>query len=539
MSIMNSMKSSKLYKGFSARIMILLLVAAGSSITLMIGSITGVGILAAFHHIIGIYHQQTVEASAFLVTSEIEQLLHKSLQPVSERWAADVLRISDLSCSKVAAEAWHWNFTDRQLTFMNASGSSLIPLNESGIPFLQIAAGNFAANFQSESATLPKLPAHVRWTINRQPTGDTSSWLVWAVAVDASSSDVWGFRVTQDNLRLQLIRMLRRLCHDNHMQISLIDENDRLVMSVNYQGAINSSRPAIAGKNEMFLERRLGQSLEGLKIQIVYVPGIFGVVPDWFYTVAFSVIALLGSLLCGTLVYFYGLERVSTNKLELQNDWVLNLAHSLRGPCHSLGVLTEAMKSAGDNEELHSLARRELEIMDSHCRQFLQLARKDLSAAGARIETINLVPIIKRSIERAMVRFPNFDKNAIELGALSDISVRGNSEAAEEMILTVIDNAIKYSRGKGKIQISGAAFENMFKIKICDHGVGISAEDLPSIGTAFYRSNRSGLDGINGTGIGLYLARQACDTMGWKMKIESEGPDRGTTVTFEIPVAAR
>ncbi len=126
----------------------------------------------------------------------------------------------------------------------------------------------------------------------------------------------------------------------------------------------------------------------------------------------------------------------------MQNDRVLNPAHSLRGPCHTLGVLTEAMKSAGDNKELHSLARRELEIMDSHCRQFLQLARKDLLAAGARIETINILPIVKRSIERAMIRFPNLDKNAIELGVLPDISVSGNSEAAEEMILTVIDNAI-------------------------------------------------------------------------------------------------
>ncbi|MFZ5949802.1 MAG: sensor histidine kinase, partial [Candidatus Rifleibacteriota bacterium] len=281
------------------------------------------------------------------------------------------------------------------------------------------------------------------------------------------------------------------------------------------------------------------QSLEGLKMQIVYVSGIFGMVPEWFYNVAFTFVTLMGGLLCGTLVYFYMSDRISTSSLQLQNDWVLNLAHSLRGPCHSLGVLTEAMKSAGNNEELHSLARREIEIMDSHCRQFLQLARKDLSAAGVRLETINPVPIIKRSIERAMVRYPNFDKSAIELGALPDVTVTGNSESAEEMILTVIDNAIKYSKGGKKIQISGSMSEKVFQLRVADQGVGIAAEDLPSVGTAFFRSNRPGLDGINGTGIGIYLARQACDTMGWKMKIESEGPDLGTTVTFEIPVAAR
>ncbi|MFZ5949803.1 MAG: hypothetical protein ACOYXC_03805, partial [Candidatus Rifleibacteriota bacterium] len=263
MSIMSSMKNTKLFKGFSVRVMVLLLVAAGSSIALMAGSIFGVGILAFFNQIIGTYHQQTVESSAYLVTSELEQLLHKNLEPAYEGWAGAGLTLSDLARSKVSADAWHWNFADRQLTFLSASGSAMVPLNEAGIPFLQIAGGNFSADVSGEAIALPKLPARVRWTINRQPAGNSAAWLVWAVATDASSSDVWGFRVTQENLRPHLVKMLRRLCHDNHVLISLTDENENLLMAVSYKGLLNRTGPVVAGKKQSFLERKLGQSLEG------------------------------------------------------------------------------------------------------------------------------------------------------------------------------------------------------------------------------------------------------------------------------------
>ncbi|GEM_PF-5936971 len=118
-------------------------------------SIFGVGLLALFNQVIGTYHQQTVESSPFLVTSETEMLFHKNLRPAYEGWAKAGLTLSDLARSKVTADAWHWGFTDRQLNFLGASGSSRVQLTESGIPFMQIAAGNFAVNFQSEAMVLP------------------------------------------------------------------------------------------------------------------------------------------------------------------------------------------------------------------------------------------------------------------------------------------------------------------------------------------------------------------------------------------------
>jgi two-component system sensor histidine kinase SenX3 len=276
-----------------------------------------------------------------------------------------------------------------------------------------------------------------------------------------------------------------------------------------------------------------------MSMQIVYTPGIFGKIPHWALRTVIILIGLIGALMVGSIVYFYGLERTSSSQLQLQNDWVLNLAHTLRGPCHSLGVLTEAMKANanGELDELYLLARRELEAMDSHCRQFLQLARKDMKTAEMRIDSVAIKSLVETAIERVLTRYPLVKKDVVKPGELPEIMVKGNSAAAIETLMTVLDNAIKYSPEQKRISIACEHREKVLRLSVIDNGYGISAEDAAKVGTAFFRSSRSNLEGINGTGVGLYLAREACAAMGWEICIESEGTDKGTRVTFTIPVA--
>lgn len=530
---------AKLFKGFSLKIMILLLISVGSGIFLMLGSISGVGILGAFHHIASIYHSQTVESSSAFVAAELERLLQVSLQPQKKLWQQKNLENSDMAEVRYDAVAWHFDFARRELNLVSAGRNAMKILEDSGTPFrflVMTKPGDIPAYPGNQ---LPKLPENLRWQVSRFVVSGQAAWFLWAL--DENETGIWGFRIMQEQLRSPMLQLLRRLCHDNHMKLALFDEQNKMLMAVNYQGELKKTDQLRTGENQRFLEKPLGQPLTGMKIQIVYTPGIFGQVPTSAYRWALIIIGLSGSLLVGSIVYFYGLERTSTNQLALQNDWVLNLAHSLRGPCHSLGVLTEAMKanSAGRLDELFKLASRELEAMDTHCRQFLQLAKKDMCSNTMKIDRVELVPLVDHAVKRTLLRYPLLEKDAVEIDALPGLWVSANALAACEVLMTVVDNAIKYSANGKKVKISAAIAENHVKLEVVDHGLGISADESPLIGSAFFRSARPELEGISGTGIGLYLARESCKTMGWQLDISSQGPDLGTSVTFTIPVSEK
>jgi len=534
------MKFANPFKAFSPKIMVLLLVAVGSGILLMLGSVAGVGILGAFHHIASIYHSQTVEASPAFVNDELERLLKTAAAPQIELWQSRNLEQKDQAeKARYGAEAWQWDISRRQLNVVSADKSVMMTFTDEMIPFSQLVKPSVDVLPAYPGYVLPQMPKQVRWQISRQFVDGKSAWLLWAVPENATANAIWGITFRQESLRPQLVKLLRRLCHDNFMKLALFDERKKLVAAVNYQGQIQGVDGLVAGENQIFIEKQLGQTLDGMSLQIVYTPGIFGKLPHWALKVAIIVIGLIGALMVSSIVYFYGLERVSSSQLQLQNDWVLNLAHSLRGPCHSLGVLTEAMKANanGELDELYLLARRELEAMDTHCRQFLQLARKDMKTAEMKIDRIALKPIVETALERVLTRYPLVKKDAVQLGELPETLAKGNFDAAVETLMTVLDNGIKYSPDQKRISISCESLDKVLQLTVTDNGYGVSAEDAAKVGTAFFRSSRSDLEGINGTGIGLYLAREACVAMGWELRLESAGVDKGTRVTFVIPVA--
>jgi signal transduction histidine kinase len=325
------------------------------------------------------------------------------------------------------------------------------------------------------------------------------------------------------------------------MKIALVDAQKQLLLAVNHEGELKNTTALTAGENQIFIERPLAGVLDGLHLQIVYTPFIFGEIPNWGYQLILILIGLTGALLVGSIVYFYGRDRVASHQLQLQNDWVLNLAHALRGPCHALGVLTEAMKanSETDNDELFVLAQRELETMDNHCRQFLQLARQEKKAVDRKLEPLELQPLLRQAISRVLLRYPQLDKKAVTLQDIPPVKVRGNYEAAGESFITVIDNALKYSLHKKEVAVNAVANDSQVCLEIADQGLGIAPDELPQIGQAFYRSDRPDFEGINGTGVGLYLAFAASEAMGWQMQIESDGVGKGSKVIFTIPVVKK
>ena len=108
-----------------------------------------------------------------------------------------------------------------------------------------------------------------------------------------------------------------------------------------------------------------------------------------------------------------------------------------------------------------------------------------------------------------------------------------------QVLLNVLDNALKYSHPGGTVVVRVGAQEALALVQVCDEGVGISAEHLPRIGERFYRADKArsrGQDRGRGSGLGLAIAHAFVVAHGGALWLESV-ESVGTTVSFTLPAA--
>jgi two-component system sensor histidine kinase KdpD len=112
----------------------------------------------------------------------------------------------------------------------------------------------------------------------------------------------------------------------------------------------------------------------------------------------------------------------------------------------------------------------------------------------------------------------------------------------EQIIVNLLDNAVKYAPEGGRIAISARRAKGNVAISVADEGVGIAAADLPNVFDSFFRATR-GDRVAPGTGLGLAIAKAFAEAMGGSIRAQSPRLDLpadgapGTVITVEIPAA--
>jgi signal transduction histidine kinase len=105
----------------------------------------------------------------------------------------------------------------------------------------------------------------------------------------------------------------------------------------------------------------------------------------------------------------------------------------------------------------------------------------------------------------------------------------------EQVLVNLLDNAIKYSRPGGAVTVKvSAEHDQTVLVRVCDDGIGIPAQDLPYVGRRFYRADKARSRTEGGSGLGLAIAHALVQAHGGRLWLESrEG--QGTAVSFTLP----
>jgi heavy metal sensor kinase len=215
-----------------------------------------------------------------------------------------------------------------------------------------------------------------------------------------------------------------------------------------------------------------------------------------------------------------------------------DVAHELRTPLAVLQGETEiALQSPAIPEEIRIVLCSNLEELDRLSRivkDMLTLAAADAGTQVIAENEIRLVPLVQDLVEQMRILAGD---RGIEIKAdqLDETLILGDELWIRRALLNLLDNAIKYSRNGGRIELCLRSLESTARITVRDEGIGIAPEDLPRIFDRLYRSDPARSRTTGGTGLGLAFVKWIVEAHKGNILVESL-PDCGSVFTVEFPL---
>jgi signal transduction histidine kinase/ActR/RegA family two-component response regulator/HPt (histidine-containing phosphotransfer) domain-containing protein len=235
------------------------------------------------------------------------------------------------------------------------------------------------------------------------------------------------------------------------------------------------------------------------------------------------------------------LARLEAERLNLAKSGFLSrVSHELRTPLNAIlgfGQLLERdLVEQGERETLgHMLGagRHLLAIVDD----LLDLSRMESGELRLSLEPVQVSDAISEAKSLISPAATTAAVGIRQRPVNVDLYVRADRQRLIQVLLNLVSNAVKYNRRGGNVVLSaGRADGSMVRVEVSDTGSGISEEAIARLFTPFERLDAASR-GIEGTGLGLALARGLVESMGGKLVLSSE-EGVGTTVSFELPAAS-
>jgi len=218
-----------------------------------------------------------------------------------------------------------------------------------------------------------------------------------------------------------------------------------------------------------------------------------------------------------------------------QRNFVMDVSHELRTP---LTVLKGNIDVMLMDPHLGREDREQYERMSAEVSRLIRLTTNLLYLASADAgreperRPVELDVVCLEVVRQA--RDLKHDVRVV-LGEEDEVTVTGDRDQLKQMVLNLVENAIKYTPGGGEVTLSLIRNSQHADVTVADSGPGIAPEILPNIFKRFYRGEQRALMG--GTGLGLAIADRIARSHGGGIRVES-ALGRGTVFTVTLPLAA-
>ncbi len=224
---------------------------------------------------------------------------------------------------------------------------------------------------------------------------------------------------------------------------------------------------------------------------------------------------------------------------QIKTDFINNMTHEFKTPIATINLALDSLKNpkVKDNKEFLDrylgMIREENKRMHAQVENVLRISKLDKNELDLPKERVKLHDVIEDAISHVQLIVE--DRNGYvntHFGAFKS-SVLANDSHLTNVIVNILDNAIKYSEDAPKIDVLTENVKDSIILKIRDQGIGMSKGASKKIFEKFYRVSTGDVHNVKGHGLGLAYVKQILDDHDAEIYVESE-PNKGTTFIIKL-----
>lgn len=285
----------------------------------------------------------------------------------------------------------------------------------------------------------------------------------------------------------------------------------------------------------------------GLK-HIAVLPhfAIFRDMPVFFADV--KVISIYGTVFISTLIltsYFVTYlsdklykKQQEINRLYLaQSNFIANLAHEIKTPLNAIAGFTALISDESFSEEDKNKFKAKIdeavEYVNTLLNDIMELSKIETGKITLSVEPFIIADTIRESTDMLYLRAKEKNINiSMQIDGIKDTFCCGDKRRVKEIMVNLIDNAIKYTPDNGRVGIDAKRINDHIEITVWDTGKGISSESLDKIFDAYHRLYEE--EKVKGAGLGLSIVKKLVELHRGDIRVESE-LGQGSRFIFTIP----
>jgi signal transduction histidine kinase len=227
------------------------------------------------------------------------------------------------------------------------------------------------------------------------------------------------------------------------------------------------------------------------------------------------------------------LERLQ-HLFGVQQQFVHDISHELRTPLTGISGNLQLIQRYGLDTDSLDAMHADTERMSRLVNDLLLLARADYGGLHVDLAPVDLDGVVLEMFERGRVLAKD-RAVSFRLGHIEPLRVNGNSDRLKQVMLNLLDNALKFTPDGGSILTDLYRDSQYAVIAVRDSGVGIKDEDLPHVFNRFYQSDRSRTHTGGGFGLGLSIVKWIVEAHGGVIRVESQ-VGGGTSFFVSLPL---
>ena len=238
----------------------------------------------------------------------------------------------------------------------------------------------------------------------------------------------------------------------------------------------------------------------------------------------------------GALVLLFEVSRLESLE-RVRREFVANVSHELRTPLTSIKAFVETLLDGGVDDPEHAvrfltIVRRHADRMNALIDDLTDLSLIETGSVSLNLEVVDAGEVARDVVAQLSPRAER--EIRVHCAVESPFLLLADRRRLEQVLVNLVDNAIKFNRPGGSVIVSGAVVDGHPVLAVEDTGVGVPADSVEKVFNRFYRVDKARSREAGGTGLGLAIVKHLMRLHGGTVRLRSE-LGHGSRFELEFP----